>query len=129
MENLCIYNTSDSGSFHGQGHHVIQLHLCMNRRFYSFWIMFINIRKKFMYIQHMGSFHDQGHYIIQWNFSLAWLTKLIVYLKICWWILKQLFHLTEILLFALIPRYIAKMSQGQWRYDFVLVQLQSCIGL
>ena len=37
--------------------------------------------------------------------------------------------MTEILLFALIPRYIAKMSQGQWRYDFVLVQLQSCIGL
>ena len=74
------------------------------------WTMVINIPGKFMYMQCFYVLAFMSRDIISFNgifsiFSLTGLIKLMVYLKICQWILKQLFHLTEILFFILIPRY------------------------
>ena len=45
-------------------------------------------------------------------FSLAGGTKLIMGLKICQWILKQLFYMIEILLFVLSASYCFKFSRA-----------------
>ena len=65
------------------------------------WTMFINIRGKVcVYRTHLTLVTFMARDIISFNgifsmFSLARLIKLMVYLKICQQILKQLFHMTE----------------------------------
>ena len=57
--------------------------------------MFIKFRGNLMYnTSGSGRFYGQGYYIIKYNFSifpLAGRIKLTVYLKICCWLLKQMF--------------------------------------
>ena len=56
-------------------------------------------------------------------FSLIEHIKLMVYLKTCQWVLKQVFHDRDFI-HCLIPIPIANMAHGQWSCTFILKKLQ-----
>ena len=63
-------------------------------------------------------------------FAQAGLVKLMMHLKICYWILKQVYYVTGVLFFVSIARYgcFEVMSKCQWTRTFVLENLNVELG-